>query len=84
MASLIDTLLQSPDGQLHDKVIDAVERVLFPKILQYTHGNQVKASELLGLNRSTLRHRLRTLGLAMDKGAANAAKKDSTEAPGEA
>ena len=64
---LIDTLLQTSDGKLHDRVIAAVERVLFTKILQATHGNQGKACDLLGLNRSTLRHRLRTLGLALDK-----------------
>jgi two-component system nitrogen regulation response regulator GlnG len=76
LPALIDALLQKPDGQLHDKVIAAVERVLFVKVLQHTHGNQVKASDLLGLNRSTLRHRLRTLGLAMDKGPVIPAKKE--------
>ena len=48
-------------------MIAAVERILFAKVLASTHGNQGKACELLGLNRSTLRHRLRTLGLALDK-----------------
>jgi two-component system nitrogen regulation response regulator GlnG len=67
VAALIDTLLQNRESELHDKVIAAVERVLFTKVLQHTHGNQVKASELLGLHRSTLRHRLRTLQLPVDK-----------------
>jgi two-component system nitrogen regulation response regulator GlnG len=67
LAALVDAMLRNPEGQVHEKVIAAVERVLFEKVLQYTHGNQGKASELLGLNRSTLRHRLRTLGLAVDK-----------------
>jgi two-component system nitrogen regulation response regulator GlnG len=73
LAALVDSLLQKPDGQLHERVIAAVERLLIVKVLQHTHGNQVKASELLGLNRSTLRHRLRTLGLAIDKGLAHSA-----------
>ena len=68
LAALIDTLLQKPDGQLHDQVIAAVDRLLFAKVLKHTQGNQAKASELLGLNRSTLRSRLRSLGLAIDKG----------------
>jgi DNA-binding NtrC family response regulator len=68
VVGLIDTLLKSPEArQLHDQVIAAVERVLFARVLEITHGNQLKASELLGLNRSTLRHRLRALGLTADK-----------------
>jgi two-component system nitrogen regulation response regulator GlnG len=67
LAALIEKLLPNAEGQIHEKVIAAVERVLFTQILQHTHGNQGKACELLGLNRSTLRHRLRTLGLAVDK-----------------
>ncbi|HWY88175.1 MAG TPA: sigma 54-interacting transcriptional regulator, partial [Gemmataceae bacterium] len=68
LAALIETLLQKPDGHLHEQVIAAVDRLLFSKVLQHTQGNQGKASELLGLNRSTLRNRLRNLGLAIDKG----------------
>jgi two-component system nitrogen regulation response regulator GlnG len=47
------------------------------RVLRHTHGHQGQASELLGLNRSTLRHRLRTLGLALDKVPTEAARKDS-------
>ena len=75
LSELIDTLLQEVDGQLHDKVMAAVERLLFTKVLEHTHGNQGKACELLGLNRSTLRHRLRILGLSVDKIPVNAPKK---------
>lgn len=67
VSALVEQLLQDGADQLHDKVIAAVERLLFTKVLEHTHGNQGKACELLGLNRSTLRYRLRTLGLAVDK-----------------
>jgi two-component system nitrogen regulation response regulator GlnG len=67
LVALIDGLLKTTDSQVHEKVIAQVERVLFAKVLQHTHGNQGNACDLLGLNRSTLRHRLRTLGLAVDK-----------------
>ncbi|HZZ82290.1 MAG TPA: sigma-54 dependent transcriptional regulator [Gemmataceae bacterium] len=66
LESLIDSLLGKTD-HVHEKVIAAIERVLFARVLQFTHGNQGKACEILGLNRSTLRHRLRVLGLALDK-----------------
>jgi len=67
VSAFVDKLLHDGADQLHARVTAAVERVLFTKVLEYTHGNQRKACELLGLNRSTLRHRLRTLGLAVDK-----------------
>jgi two-component system nitrogen regulation response regulator GlnG len=64
---LIQELLKRGEKGLHGKVIEAVERVLLAKVLRHTHGHQSQASELLGLNRTTLRHRLRALGLAVDK-----------------
>jgi two-component system nitrogen regulation response regulator GlnG len=64
---LIESLVESGQGNLHQTVIDAVERVLLPRVLQHTRGHQTQASQLLGLNRATLRHKLRSLGLAVDK-----------------
>jgi two-component system nitrogen regulation response regulator GlnG len=67
LESLIETLLPRGDGHLHEEVMAAVERVLFTRVLRHTHGHQARASELLGLSRATLRHRLRVLGLSVDK-----------------
>jgi two-component system nitrogen regulation response regulator GlnG len=67
LPAVIDSLLPHADGRLYAQVIAAVERILFMRVLRHTHGHQTQASELLGLNRSTLRHRLKTLGLAVDK-----------------
>ena len=58
-----DQLWQRPDG----RVIEAVERWLLARVLRHTHGHQAQASDLLGVNRTTLRHKLRDLGLALDK-----------------
>jgi two-component system nitrogen regulation response regulator GlnG len=80
LAALIDQLLPVAQGDLYDRVLAAVERVLFAKVLEHTHGNQGKACDLLGLNRSTLRHRLRVLGLSVDKVPVSVAKKDAPEA----
>ena len=65
--SLIERLLQGHEKEVHRKVIEAVERVLFARVLRETHGHQTQASEILGLNRATLRHKLRVLGLGLDK-----------------
>jgi two-component system nitrogen regulation response regulator GlnG len=67
LAAFIEARLPQADGRLHEEVIAAVERVLLTRALRHTHGHQTQASELLGLSRATLRHKLRTLGLAVDK-----------------
>jgi two-component system nitrogen regulation response regulator GlnG len=63
----IEALLGRGESDLHRKVIEAVERVLLTRVLRQTHGHQAQASDLLGLNRTTLRQKLRALGLAVDK-----------------
>jgi two-component system nitrogen regulation response regulator GlnG len=65
--AIIEQALREAPGHVHERVIAAVERVLLVRVLRQTHGHQARASELLGLNRATLRTRLRALGLAVDK-----------------
>ncbi len=48
---------------LHSNIIRSVEKPLFEMTLKETRGNQIKAAELLGLNRNTLRKRLSDFGL---------------------
>jgi two-component system, NtrC family, nitrogen regulation response regulator GlnG len=56
-----------PISDLHEIVIAAVERPLFELALRETRGNQIKAAEILGLNRNTLRKRLATLDVKLGK-----------------
>jgi two-component system nitrogen regulation response regulator GlnG len=67
LARLIDDLLRNGENDLYRKVLEAVERVLFTRVFRQTRGHQARASELLGLNRATVRHKLRGLGLGVDK-----------------
>ena len=64
---LIAGLIERGEGNIYSQVLASVERVLLPQVLQHTHGHQQQASELLGISRATLRHKLRLLGLAVDK-----------------
>ena len=50
-------------GDLYDLVIGEVERPLFKAVLEYTDGNQSQAAGILGINRGTLRKKLRTYSL---------------------
>ncbi len=57
-----------PAAGLYGRVLREVERPLIMQTLQVTRGNQVKASEVLGLNRNTLRKKIRELGIPIIKG----------------
>ncbi|MGI9272177.1 MAG: helix-turn-helix domain-containing protein [Woeseiaceae bacterium] len=50
-------------GDLSDLVLGEVERPLFKAVLEYTQGNQSQAAGILGLNRGTLRKKLRYYSL---------------------
>ena len=56
-----------PDGVpprgLYDRVIEEVEAPLIRLTLAATRGNQIRAAEILGLNRNTLRKKIHDLGL---------------------
>jgi two-component system nitrogen regulation response regulator GlnG len=53
------------DGRLHEHFAGCLERPLIGAVLRRTGGNQVKAAELLGINRNTLRKRIRELGIPL-------------------
>lgn len=50
-------------GDLYQLVIGEVERPLLNAVMTYTNGNQSEAAEILGINRGTLRKKLRTYNL---------------------
>jgi Fis family transcriptional regulator len=50
-------------GDLYDLVIGEVERPLFQAVMDYTQGNQSQAAGILGINRGTLRKKLRTYSI---------------------
>ena len=56
-----------PDGGpppgLYDRVLHEIERPLIRLTLSATRGNQVRAAEILGLNRNTLRKKIQDLGV---------------------
>jgi two-component system, NtrC family, nitrogen regulation response regulator GlnG len=53
----------SEGGRLYRTVMGRVETPLLRLALELSAGNQLKAARLLGINRNTLRKRLRLLGL---------------------
>ena len=51
------------DGAIYASALTAFERPLFAEILRRTSGNQLRAAQILGINRNTLRKRLSELAL---------------------
>ena len=52
-----------PARGLYDRVLREIERPLISLSLEATRGNQIRAAELLGLNRNTLRKKIRELDI---------------------
>jgi two-component system nitrogen regulation response regulator GlnG len=63
LAGLLARIDGYPVHDLYEKVLARVERPLFDLVLAHTGGNQLKAAEILGLNRNTLRKKLADLGV---------------------
>ena len=58
-----DNLNGDRPGDLYDLVIGEVERPLFEVVMEHTQGNQSQAAGILGINRGTLRKKLKTYSL---------------------
>ena len=67
VATALSNYFTHLDGQpatdVYQLVLSEVEAPLLEAVMQYTRNNQTKASILLGLNRGTLRKKLKQYGL---------------------
>lgn len=63
----IDGYFRDLDGEkasrVYDMVISCVEKPLLESVLHRVKGNQTHAAEMLGINRNTLRKKLKTHGI---------------------
>lgn len=60
-----------PAPGLYDRVLREIERPLLQLTLEATRGNQVRAADVLGVNRNTLRKKIRDLDIPVVRGHAN-------------
>ncbi len=65
LSGLVGVMLDGPEpeGGRYQAALEAVERPLIASAMARTRGNQLRAAELLGMNRNTLRERMRALGM---------------------
>ncbi len=55
---------EEPSCSIYDMVMDCVEKPLLEMVLEHVGGNQTRASEMLGINRNTLRKKMQQHGIA--------------------
>jgi two-component system nitrogen regulation response regulator GlnG len=60
---LEESLFRQKYGTLYKSVLEAIERPLLEIVLERTEGNQLKAARILGLNRNTMRSKIKKLGI---------------------
>ncbi|HXY35386.1 MAG TPA: sigma-54 dependent transcriptional regulator [Planctomycetaceae bacterium] len=64
---MIGELIRRGESDIYAKVTSAVDRVVLQTVLRHVKGNQMQAAEMLGISRTTLRAKMRSLGLAIEK-----------------
>ncbi len=63
LADLVDRMGGLDRGDIYSMVLQRVEKPLITLVLRKTDGNQVRAANLLGINRNTLRKKIKELGI---------------------
>ena len=69
--SKLETFIEQIQGyevnDLYPIILERVERPLIQLVLKKTRGNQVKAAQILGINRNTLRKKINNLKIRIKK-----------------
>jgi two-component system nitrogen regulation response regulator GlnG len=77
LALEVDRLLARDIGPVHEKLINAFERVLINRALAYTGGRRIEAAQALGIGRNTITRKIQELNLD----GARAGEKDHPAGP---
>jgi two-component system nitrogen regulation response regulator GlnG len=67
LGAIVEAILDGPEPEQgrYRSAVEALEAPLISAALARTNGNQLRAAELLGMNRNTLRERIRALGISI-------------------
>jgi two-component system nitrogen regulation response regulator GlnG len=60
---LEDLLLREQRGNLYKSLLERIEKPIIEHILERSEGNQLKAARILGMNRNTIRSKIKRLGI---------------------
>ncbi|MCX5678179.1 MAG: hypothetical protein NTY76_03615 [Candidatus Omnitrophica bacterium] len=60
-------LYEEKRGAIYKAILEKIERPLIERALKRTDGNQLKAARILGINRNTMRVKIKRLGINAGK-----------------
>ena len=60
-------MLKTQEGQVYQAMLEEVEKPLIVSVLEQAEGNQLRAAKILGINRNTLRVKMKKLGISIEK-----------------
>ena len=63
VAELEKYLYSKKKGVLYKSILELVEKPIIERVLERTEGNQLKAARILGINRNTMRTKIKKLGI---------------------
>ncbi|MFH1441711.1 MAG: helix-turn-helix domain-containing protein [Candidatus Omnitrophota bacterium] len=63
IAEIEKSLNNQKKGVLYKSILEKIEKPIFERILERTYGNQLKAARILGINRNTMRAKIKKLGI---------------------
>ncbi|RJP27926.1 MAG: hypothetical protein C4533_05450 [Candidatus Omnitrophota bacterium] len=67
VVELENSLYREKKGVLYKSVLQVIEKPLIEAVLERTEGNQLKAARILGINRNTMRSKIKKLGIIVEK-----------------
>jgi two-component system nitrogen regulation response regulator GlnG len=73
--------LRAGSRDLYAEALGLMERSLVTRVLRHTQGNQLQAAKILGITRGSLRTKIRTLGITIER-SVSAADEQEDQSPG--
>lgn len=64
---IVDKAATTQQGIAYRLIVERVEQELIEKALEITEGNQIVAAKVLGINRNTIRNKIRKFGIKVSK-----------------
>ncbi len=64
---LSESFYAEKQGVLYKFILETIEKPLLEDVLERTEGNQLKAARILGINRNTIRTKLKKLSIDANK-----------------
>ncbi len=59
LSPIFDQIIRDEGGQIYDRLLSDLEKTMISEVLKAMNHNQVKASQILGISRNTLRERMK-------------------------